>query len=118
MIQVIIPNSINAPLDGLKLDRISPFEGLCYYPTVLNNVKDNMKVLREETFGPVALIISVENVEEAIHVANNSAYGLSAAIMTEDMQKGLEIAEELETGIAHINDAKPFSLLPYRRSRS
>jgi acyl-CoA reductase-like NAD-dependent aldehyde dehydrogenase len=90
---------------GAKLLCGGKNEGLCYYPTVLNNVKDNMKVLTEETFGPVAPIITVKNVEEAIHVANDSAYGLSSGIMTEDLQKGLEIAEKLETGMAHINDA-------------
>jgi len=90
---------------GAKILCGGKHEGLCYYPTVLNNLKDNMKVLTEETFGPVAPIITVKDVDEAIGVANNSPYGLSSGIMTQDFQKGLEIAEKLETGMAHINDS-------------
>jgi len=80
-------------------------EGLCYHPTVLTNVTEDMKVFSEETFGPVAPVIVVEDMEEAVRVANNSRYGLSAGVITRDLQKGLEVAEKLETGMVHINDS-------------
>jgi acyl-CoA reductase-like NAD-dependent aldehyde dehydrogenase len=80
-------------------------EGLCYYPTVLTEVTEDMKVFSEETFGPVAPVMVVEDMEEAVRVANNSRYGLSAGVITRDLQKGLEIAEKLETGMVHINDS-------------
>jgi vanillin dehydrogenase len=80
-------------------------EGLFYQPTVLVNVTSEMKIYHEETFGPVAPIIVVEDVEEAVKVANDSEYGLSAGIITKDEEKGLAIAHRLETGMVHINDS-------------
>jgi acyl-CoA reductase-like NAD-dependent aldehyde dehydrogenase len=89
---------------GAKLLCGGKHEGLCYYPTVLTEVTEDMKVLQEETFGPVAPVIVVEDAEEALRVANNSRYGLSAGVITRDFEKGLSIAEKLETGMVHIND--------------
>jgi aldehyde dehydrogenase (NAD+) len=64
-----------------------------------------MEIFHQETFGPVASVITVEDAEEAVRVANNSQYGLSSGIMTRDLQKGMEIAERLENGCVHINDS-------------
>ena len=80
-------------------------DGLFFEPTVLGNVTPNMRIFREETFGPVAPIIKANGVEEAIALANDSDYGLSAGIMTQNEQLGLEVAQRLETGMAHINDS-------------
>jgi acyl-CoA reductase-like NAD-dependent aldehyde dehydrogenase len=90
---------------GAKLLCGGKYEGPCYHPTVLAEVTEDMKVFCEETFGPVAPVIMVDDVEEAIRVANNSRYGLSAGIITRDFEKGLAIAERLETGMVHINDS-------------
>lgn len=87
------------PLCGGKHD------GPYYYPTVLTGVKTDMKIFREETFGPVVSVMAVRNEEEAVQLANNTSYGLAAGIMTGDLQKGLELAERIESGIVHINDA-------------
>ena len=81
------------------------YDGLFYRPTVLTDVTPEMKVYREETFGPVAPVITVEDVEEAIAVANDSEYGLSAGVITQDEGKGLYVAQRLESGMAHVNDA-------------
>jgi acyl-CoA reductase-like NAD-dependent aldehyde dehydrogenase len=78
---------------------------LCYNPTVLSNVTARMKVFSEEVFGPVAPVMQVADTEQAISVANDSVFGLSAAVITRDFQKGLEIAEQLEAGMVHINDS-------------
>lgn len=80
-------------------------DGLFFEPTVLGNVTRNMRIFREETFGPVAPIIRAGSVEEAIEIANDSDYGLSAGIMTRDEEKGLRVAQQLRTGMAHINDS-------------
>jgi aldehyde dehydrogenase (NAD+) len=90
---------------GTKLLCGGKIEGLCYYPTVLTNIDRDMNIIKEEVFGPVAPVIVVEDAEEAIGIANESAYGLSAGIITKDMQKGLDIAEKIESGMVHINDA-------------
>jgi aldehyde dehydrogenase (NAD+) len=80
-------------------------EGLFYQPTVLTNIKPEMRVYQEETFGPVAPIITVKGVDEAVAVANDSEYGLSAGIITRDEEKGLALAHRLQTGMAHVNDS-------------
>lgn len=81
------------------------YDGLFYQPTVLGRVSPDMMVYREETFGPVAPLLVVADVEEAITVANDSEYGLSAGIITQDEEKGLHVAQRLHTGMAHINDS-------------
>jgi acyl-CoA reductase-like NAD-dependent aldehyde dehydrogenase len=90
---------------GAQLLAGGTFEGLFYQPTVLTGIKPEMRVYQEETFGPVAPIITVRGVEEAIAVANDSEYGLSAGIITRDEEKGLAVANRLQTGMAHINDS-------------
>jgi aldehyde dehydrogenase (NAD+) len=80
-------------------------EGLFYQPTVLANITPEMQIYQEETFGPVAPIIAVNGVDEAVAVANDSEYGLSAGIITRDEEKGLAIAHRLQTGMAHVNDS-------------
>jgi acyl-CoA reductase-like NAD-dependent aldehyde dehydrogenase len=90
---------------GARLVCGGKYDGRCYSPTVLTNVTADMNIAREETFGPVAPIIIVEDVDEAVRVANDSRFGLSAGVITGDVQKGLEIAERLESGMVHINDS-------------
>lgn len=90
--------------DGAKVLCGAKSEGLCYYPTVLTNLKPGSPFLREETFGPVVSIIEVKDEEEAIAIANDTMYGLSASVFTRDLTKGLAIAERIESGIVHIND--------------
>jgi aldehyde dehydrogenase (NAD+) len=78
--------------------------GLCYHPTVVAHVKAGTAFSCEETFGPVVSIIEVESAEEAVNVANSTAYGLSASVFTNDFMKGLDLAERIESGMVHIND--------------
>jgi len=90
--------------DGAKILCGGKSEGLCYYPTVLTNVKPGTPFSCDETFGPVVSIIEVKDEVEAVAVANDTMYGLSAAVFTRDFAKGLAIAERIESGIVHIND--------------
>jgi succinate-semialdehyde dehydrogenase/glutarate-semialdehyde dehydrogenase len=79
-------------------------KGLYFEPTVLTDVTDDMRVLREETFGPVMSIVRVRDEDEAIRLANDTNYGLTAAIWTRDTHKGVEIAQRIDTGNVDIND--------------
>ena len=100
-----VKNNVEAAVrDGAKMLYGGKSEGLCYYPTILTNVKPETDFSCEETFGPVVSIIEVDNTEEAIAVANDTMYGLSSAVFTNDMAKGLAVAERIESGIVHIND--------------
>ena len=84
--------------------KIPPGPGAFYPATVLSNVKPNMPVYSEETFGPVASIITVGSEEEAIEVANNSVFGLGAAVFTRDIARGERIARDrLEAGSCFVN---------------
>ena len=75
-----------------------------YRPTVLADVTPGMPAFREEIFGPVAPVVVVKDVDEAVRTANATEYGLVAAIQTGSMERGLEIADRLNTGIVHVND--------------
>lgn len=71
--------------------------------TLIDGVTKQMRIYQEESFGPVKSIIRVSGEEEAISVANDTEYGLSAALFTKDIQRGLRIADQIESGICHIN---------------
>ncbi len=91
--------------EGAKLLCGGKYRDLCYYPTVLSDITEDMEIFHQETFGPVASVIVVEDSDEAVRVANNSTYGLSSGVITRDFKKGLEIAERLEAGVTHVNDS-------------
>ena len=73
--------------------------------TVLDHVTPAMRIYAEESFGPVAAIVRVRGVEEAIRVANDTEYGLAAAVFGGNVQRALEVARRIESGICHINSA-------------
>ena len=93
-----------AVADGANLVTGGKHDDLVYHPTVLTDVKPDMRLFREQTFGPVAPIVVVNDREEALAVANDSEYGLSAGILTGDFTKALDMALRLETGMVHIGD--------------
>ncbi|MDZ8183823.1 MAG: aldehyde dehydrogenase family protein [Nostoc sp. ChiSLP02] len=74
-------------------------------PTVLTQVNHSMKVMTEETFGPLMPIVPFSTVEEAVSLANDSIYGLSAAVFAESEAEALEVAQHIEAGAISINDA-------------
>jgi len=78
--------------------------GSTYEPTVLVDVDHSMACMREETFGPTIPVMRVADAEEAIRLANDSAYGLSASVWTTDHDRGLEIAGRLDAGAVNVND--------------
>ena len=80
------------------------YEDLFYQPTVLADVPMTAPAFTEEVFGPVAPVTRVGSVEEAADLARASEYGLSLGIVTKDVMRGLAVAEQIPTGIVHIND--------------
>lgn len=89
---------------GAELVTGGKHDKLIYHPTIVTDVKPNMRIFTDQTFGPVAPIVVVNDAEEALAVANNSKYGLSAGILTNDFTRALDMAMRLETGMVHIGD--------------
>jgi benzaldehyde dehydrogenase (NAD) len=79
-------------------------DGPCFPPTVLAGVTPEMRVYAEESFGPLLAVVSVDGADEAVRVANDTDYGLSAAVFSENVPAALELAQRIESGICHIND--------------
>ncbi|MEY2533535.1 MAG: hypothetical protein QOF29_1445 [bacterium] len=80
-------------------------DGLFFEPTVLADVDHGMECMREETFGPLLPIMRVADTDEAVDLANDSSYGLSATVWTQDRDRGAELARRLEVGAVLVNDA-------------
>ncbi|GAB2759025.1 benzaldehyde dehydrogenase [Nocardioides pakistanensis] len=89
---------------GAKIAAGGSFEELFYKPTVLADVPLTAPAFAEEVFGPVAPVTRFGSVEEAAELAGASEYGLSLGIVTKDVMRGLAVAEQIPTGIVHIND--------------
>jgi acyl-CoA reductase-like NAD-dependent aldehyde dehydrogenase len=78
--------------------------GFFYEPTVLAGVDHSMLVMREETFGPVVPVMSVRDTDEALRLANDTQYGLNASVWTSDVERGIALAQRLESGNACVNE--------------
>jgi acyl-CoA reductase-like NAD-dependent aldehyde dehydrogenase len=95
----------DAVAKGAKVITGGKAHGLYFNPTVLTDVRPEMRVYSEESFGPIVAIVPVDGVDEAIRVANDTEYGLSAAVFSRDVDAALAVASQLQTGMCHINDA-------------
>src|SRR5438132_7466325 len=82
--------------------------GLYWEPTILAGVPADALVAAEETFGPVAPVIQIGSLDEAVEVANSSPYGLLAAIFTGDLRRGLEFADRVRTGWVNVNESSNY----------
>lgn len=95
----------DAVAKGAKLLAGGKSEGAFYQPTVLAGVTREMIVFREESFGPAVSVIRAADSEDALQLANDSCYGLSAGLITNDLQKAFDLSLRLESGMVHINDS-------------
>lgn len=88
---------------GARLLTGGTHEGNFYHPTVIADVKPGMAAFRDELFGPVAAVVKADDPDHALKLANDTAYGLSSAILTNNLQLAMKFAMELEAGMVHIN---------------
>jgi betaine-aldehyde dehydrogenase len=89
-------------------------EGYFVEPTVLVDVKPQMKVWREEIFGPVLSVMRYTDIDTALRLANDTEFGLGAAVMTRDEALGRRISRALEAGVVWVNCSQPtFCTLPF-----
>lgn len=95
---------------GTRLTDNNLHKGYFYAPTILSDVNASMKIYREETFGPVAPIITYRDEDTIVENANDTNYGLAAYVYTRDLSKAFTIAERLNFGIIGINDINPTSV--------
>lgn len=92
-----------AKKDGARIVTGGTYDGNYFQPTVVADVTDTMAVFQEELFGPVASIVKAKDADDAIRLANATRYGLTSAVITNDLQIAMRCAMELESGSVHIN---------------
>lgn len=91
--------------EGAKVALRGKVEGNLATPTVFTDVRPNMWVAQNEMFGPAVCVMPFDTPEEAVHIANESPFGLSGAIHTRDVEYGAELAKQIDSGMVHVNDA-------------
>jgi vanillin dehydrogenase len=95
----------DARSEGAQILSGGEADGPLYPPTVIHGVTPDMRVYREESFGPLVALTPVDGDEEAIAAANDTEYGLSSAVFSRDVPRALSVAQRIESGICHINSA-------------
>lgn len=93
----------DAVAKGAKVEVGGEFVGNRCQPTILTGVSEDMTVCRTETFGPVTSIYPIDSYEEGLEKANDTVFGLSSAIFTNDLNKAMHFAQNIEAGMCHIN---------------
>lgn len=88
---------------GARLVSGGGVDGTIIQATVIDGVTPAMRLYREESFGPVVAVIRVSGIDEAVRVANDTEYGLSAAVYGKDVMRALAVASRIESGICHVN---------------
>lgn len=86
-------------------------EGYFIQPTIFTNVKPDMKIVQEEIFGPVGVVIKFKTEEEVTKLANATTYGLSSTVFTKDIDRALRLAAKLEAGNVHVRPRFPLTLV-------
>ena len=99
-IQTLVDDALGK---GASLAAGGGLQGSIMQPVLLDNVTDSMRLYREESFGPVAVVLRGQGDEELLRLANDSEFGLSAAIFSRDVSRALALAQRVESGICHIN---------------
>jgi betaine-aldehyde dehydrogenase len=87
--------------------------GYFLQPTIFGGVRNDMRIAREEIFGPVLSVLPFADDEDAIRIANESSYGLGGAVYTADVAKGLEVAKRIRTGTISVNGAVSLLHTPF-----
>jgi acyl-CoA reductase-like NAD-dependent aldehyde dehydrogenase len=103
-IKIGINEGAKLVLGGKRLETAPFNHGYFILPTVFANVTHNMRIAREEIFGPVVSLIKFSSEEEVVSMANDSEYGLSASVWTRNVAKGINLANRIQSGQVWIND--------------
>ena len=104
-----VEQTVNDAIDkGAKVLTGAKRDGAFYHATVLDNVKRDMDLVSRETFGPIAPIIRVDSLDEAIEVANDTEYGLQAGVFTSDYKAAMRCVREIESGTVFVNKQSTF----------
>jgi glyceraldehyde-3-phosphate dehydrogenase (NADP+) len=100
---------------GARLVTGGTRQGAVYAPTVVADVKPNMRISQEELFGPAVAVTPFDDIDQAIALANDSNYGLSASIFTESLEHAMKFAREVQSGNLHVNWGPQWraDLMPY-----
>jgi aldehyde dehydrogenase (NAD+) len=92
-------------LGGVRLTKAEYGRGHFFQPTIFTGVLPKMRIAREEIFGPVVSVLAADGLDHALEIANDSLYGLSSAIYTQDVNRAFVAARDLETGITYVNSS-------------
>ncbi|MGH9970169.1 MAG: aldehyde dehydrogenase family protein [Pyrinomonadaceae bacterium] len=107
-LQIVEEHVTDAVARGAKVltggKRLSRGKGLFYPPTVLTSVDHGMTIMRDETFGPVLPVMTFKTEDEAVKLANDSVYGLTASVWTKNVKRGRHLAERIEAGTVMVNE--------------
>jgi aldehyde dehydrogenase (NAD+) len=88
------------PAAGGRLDK-----GWFYKPTIFKNVNRDMRIAREEIFGPVLSVLKADSLEDAVDILNDTPYGLSSSVFTQDVNSAFKAIRDIKAGITYINGA-------------
>lgn len=99
-----VTDTLNAGAKLIVGGKLMKREGAFFEPTIITDVKPNMRAYHEELFGPVAVIYRVKNQEEAIKLANDSTFGLGGSVFSEDIDRAIKVASRIDTGMVFINE--------------
>ncbi len=108
-IEDAVARGAQVQMGGRRVDRGA---GLFFSPTVITGIQPEMKIWREETFGPILPIVAFDTPDEAIRMANSTQYGLGGSVFSEDMEEARRYASRMETGSVNINDCLVTYALP------
>lgn len=90
--------------EGAVPVKLGGFNGTIVEPTILKDVKPFMSIAKEELFGPVVSFMKFDSEDEAVDIANETPFGLSGAVHTSNLERGVAFAKRIETGMIHVND--------------
>ena len=88
---------------GAKVVTGGETNGVLFKPTIVDHVTADMRIYHDESFGPVVAVIRAKDTDDAVRLANDSDYGLSAAVFGRDISRALSVARRIESGICHVN---------------
>ena len=107
-LQIVVDHVNDARQRGAQVltggRRGANLDGLFYEPTVLTNVDHDMTIMRDETFGPVLPVMTFKTEDEAVKLANDSVFGLTASVWTKNIARGRRLAERIEAGTVMVNE--------------